>query len=316
MQESKMSYQDHDFRDLRIVDNFYQTSSFFPMPIVLVSTISENGQTNLGPYSLCFPYYIAGKDYYSMVLLTRNNSNTAKNILRTRKCSLNFIPSDKKYMKQCVALGFPGDTTEEKMKKVNFTLVKGEQANLHPEEDYPLIVAEAFQVFECTWMAELDNADQDVVQEEYEPPYHNFNGITSKAGAHFILRIDKILMKSKYHNGIINGVSAKTFPSVPVDYGYRDNTNFWISQFKKPYAEPIPKDRKTDVNTVMYAADRISDRIKFTPEACEKLVKVPRIFLKSALQACVDWAEENQVEVIQPEHMDIIRDKRSKEKAA
>ena len=50
------------FRDLRIVDNFYQTSSFFPMPTILAGTVSENGETNLGSYSLCFPYYIAGKN--------------------------------------------------------------------------------------------------------------------------------------------------------------------------------------------------------------------------------------------------------------
>ena len=39
-----------DFEDVRILDNFYQTSSFFPMPVVLVGTLAENGQTNLGPY--------------------------------------------------------------------------------------------------------------------------------------------------------------------------------------------------------------------------------------------------------------------------
>lgn len=53
----------NEFKDMRIVDNFYQTSSSFPMPTILVGTVSENGQTNLGAYSLCFPYYIAGKDY-------------------------------------------------------------------------------------------------------------------------------------------------------------------------------------------------------------------------------------------------------------
>ena len=37
------------FKDLRIVDNFYQTSSFFPMPTVLGGTIAENGKTNLSP---------------------------------------------------------------------------------------------------------------------------------------------------------------------------------------------------------------------------------------------------------------------------
>lgn len=97
-----------EFKDLRIVDNFYQTSAFFPMPVVLASTVSESGQTNLGSYSLCFPYYIAGKDYYAMILEVRNSSNTAQNILRTGKVTLNFIPDDKKFFKEAVRLGFPG----------------------------------------------------------------------------------------------------------------------------------------------------------------------------------------------------------------
>ena len=105
-----------NFKDLRIVDNFYQTSAFFPMPTILCSTVSENGQTNLGAYSLCFPYYIAGKDYYAMILECRNSSNTAQNILRTKKVTLNFITDERKYFKEAVRLGFPGDTTEEKMK--------------------------------------------------------------------------------------------------------------------------------------------------------------------------------------------------------
>jgi hypothetical protein len=29
------------FKDLRIVDNFYQTSSFFPMPLTLIGTVDE-----------------------------------------------------------------------------------------------------------------------------------------------------------------------------------------------------------------------------------------------------------------------------------
>ena len=70
------------FKDLRIVDNFYQTSAFFPMPTVLVSTLTETGETSIGSYSLCFPYYVAGKDYYAMILECRNSSNTAQNLLR------------------------------------------------------------------------------------------------------------------------------------------------------------------------------------------------------------------------------------------
>ena len=79
------------FEDLRIVDNFYQTSLFFPMPTVVISTLCEDGSTTLGPYSLVQPYYIAGKDYYAMLLECRNSSNTAQNILRTKKCAINFV---------------------------------------------------------------------------------------------------------------------------------------------------------------------------------------------------------------------------------
>ena len=70
------------FENLRVVDNFYQTSLFFPMPTVIISTLCEDGKTNLGPYSLVQPYYVAGKDYYAMLLCCRNSSNTAQNILR------------------------------------------------------------------------------------------------------------------------------------------------------------------------------------------------------------------------------------------
>ena len=80
------------FENLRIVDNFYQTSLFFPMPTVIISTLCEDGTTNLGPYSLVQPYYVAGKDYYAMLLCCRNSSNTAQNILRNGKCALKTLP--------------------------------------------------------------------------------------------------------------------------------------------------------------------------------------------------------------------------------
>ena len=125
------------FKNLRIVDNFYQTSSFFPMPTTLIGTLAEDGKTtSFGAYSLIQPYYIAGKDYYAMLLLCRNSSNTCKGILRHKKCTINFIPDDKKYFKEAVRLGFPGDTPEEKMKDCIFTLEEGLRKAEHPEENY------------------------------------------------------------------------------------------------------------------------------------------------------------------------------------
>lgn len=298
-------------KELRIVDNFYQTSAFYPMPTILISTVSESGQTNLGAYSLCFPYYIAGKDYYAMILEVRNSSNTAQNILRTKKCALNFIPDNRKYFKEAVRLGFPGETTEQKMKDCIFTLGDSSLG-----ENRPKIVEESFQVFECTWDDSLEDAfnDKPGCLEGYEPPYRNFNGITSKFGAHFILKIDKILMQEKYHNSIVNGVNRKNFPTVPVDYGYRDSTNFWYTKFSRPISEKIPAKDNGDVKSVIYAAERIDPNVKFTDEACAKLTKIPRVFLKAALTQMVEIAKEENISLIDEKALDIINDKRRKEK--
>lgn len=298
-------------KELRIVDNFYQTSAFFPMPTVLISTVSENGQTNLGAYSLCFPYYIAGKDYYAMVLECRNSSNTAQNILRTKKATINFIPDSKKFFKEAVRLGFPGETTEQKMKDCLFTLIDSSI-----DKKRPKMVEESFQIFECTWDDSLEDASKDKPGrlEGYEPPYRNFNGITSKFGAHFILKIDKILMQEKYHNSIVNGVNKNNFPKVPVDYGYRDSTNFWYTKFKKPISEKIPVKDNGDVKSVIYAAERIDPDVKFTEEACAQLTKIPRIFLKAALTQMVNIAKEENIKLIDEKALTIINDKRRKEK--
>ncbi len=302
------------FKDMRIVDNFYQTSSFFPMPTIVAGTLCEDGSTSFGSYSLVSPYYIAGKDYYAMVLCCRNNSNTAKGLLRTGRCSLNFIPDNRRYFKEAVRLGFPGDTPQEKMKSCLFTLEDGLMQHEKPQESFPKVIQEAFQVFECTWMRHLDNAQEDSVQDEYAPPYHDFNGITSCYGAHFILRVDKILLKPRYHHAIINGLHARDFPKVPVDYGYRDSMYFWLSRFRRPVRESVPK-RELDIEAIKFSASRMDDTVKFTDEACACLVRVPRVFLSTALRGCVSWAKDHDVRLITAEHMALIQDKRSKEKS-
>ena len=74
------------------------------MPTVIISTLADNGQTNCGAYSLVQPYYVAGKDYYAMLLSCRNSSNTAQNILRNGKCALNFIDDKPSSFKEAVKL--------------------------------------------------------------------------------------------------------------------------------------------------------------------------------------------------------------------
>ena len=307
------------FENLRIVDNFYQTSLFFPMPTVVISTLCEDGTTTLGPYSLVQPYYVAGKDYYAMLLCCRNSSNTAQNILRNGKCAISFINDDPKNFHEAVKLSWPGDKPSDKMPKCNFRLEKSMIEEENPSDVRPMVLTDAIQVIECTWVRELDGADKDLPGQldGYEGPYHDFNGITSKFGAHFILKVDKILMKKKYSDAIINGVTAKDFPSLPVDYGYRDSKNFWfhkgVNFFNRMKAELL-QPRQASLASVRYAADRADDKIKFTDDALETILGVPRVFLALVLKGCVDWAKENGVEVITAAEMKIINDKRAKEK--
>ena len=298
------------FENLRIVDNFYQTSLFFPMPTVVISTLCEDGSTTLGPYSLVQPYYVAGKDYYAMLLSCRNSSNTAQNILRNGKCAISFVDDKPRTFKECVKLSWPGDKPEDKMPKCAFKLEKGQA-----EGERPMVLTDAIQVIECSWVRELDNAqnDQPGNLNGYEPPYHDFNGITSKFGAHFILKVDKILMKKKYADAIINGVKASDFPSLPVDYGYRDSKNFWFHRKTRMRAELLPM-RQQSLESVRYAADRADDKVKFTDDALQTILNVPRVFLPLVLKGCVDWAKENNCQLITAKEMQIINDKRAKEK--
>ena len=207
------------------------------------------------------------------------------------------------------------------MKNCIYTLEDGLCAEADPKGTYPKVIKECFQVFECEWVDSLENCEGtkplEEGQDHYElEKYHDFNGITTPYGAHFILKVNKILMKEKYYNAIVNGVTKNDFPPVPVDYGYRDSKNFWYTRssvFNKPIGELLPI-RETSLSSVQYAAKRIDPDIQFTDEACAKLVKVPRIFLPTALKGCVAWAKENGVTVITAEHMDIINDKRAREK--
>lgn len=301
------------FKNLRIVDNFYQTSAFYPMPTLLISTLDDKGHTSIGAYSLCFPFYIAGKDYYAMILNCRNSSNTCQNLLKRGVCAINFLQDSWADFKATVKLGFPGETSEEKMKDCKFVLEKGQC-----EGTRPLVIQKAFQVFECTWMSDLDDAYLDRkktgMMDGIPGPYRHYNGITSKFGAHFVLRIDKILMKEKYYNAIINGVTKRAFPHVPVDYGYRDNAYFWYTPYKRARRANIPASKEADLQSVKYAANRIDPVIKFTDEALQPMVKVPRIFLNTALKGCIQWAKKHNVTLITKDMMDSIRNKRSTEK--
>ena len=282
------------FVDVRILDNFYQTSSFFPMPVVLISTLSESGLTNLGPYSLCFPYIVAGK--HSMMLGTRGDSNTSLNLQRTGVCAINFITDSRRFMEAAVRLGFPGETTEEKMEDCPFTLVPSTRTDEQraPGIDYPKVVAEAVQVFECTW------------DESYPIKID-----PDSPECHFVLTIDKIVMREKWRKSLLEG---RGFPRLPIDYGFRDNAYFWFTKHRRPYRVGLPKDKGVTTDAIKYAVQRIEPDIPWQEESYERLVRIPRVFLTRVIRQIVEEAKAQGVTEITPEFLDTVRDKRSGER--
>jgi len=280
-----------DFVNVSILDNFYQTSSFYPMPVVLCTTLSESGLTNIGSYSLCFPFGIS-KDHY-MMLISRSTSNTAENIRMRKTIALNFIPYDKAYLKNAVELGYPGETTEEKLEESIFTLIPSSREDNEKKEGlkYPEIIKESVQIFECT-------VDESEIF-KYDGP---------EIEAHFLLKIDKIIMQERYADYLKEGTG---FPTLPVDFGFRDSKQFWFSKHSHPYAEPIPKSKGVNTDAVQYQVERMEGSVKWHPDSYKKLVKVPRIFLKMIISKINEAAESEGIDLVTPEFLDKVNEKRS-----
>ena len=72
--------------------------------------------------------------------------------------------------------------------------------------------------------------------------------------------------------------------------------------------------RKQSLDSVRYAADRADDKVKFSDDALEMILNVPRVFLPLVLKGCVEWARENDCLLITAKEMQIINDKRAAEK--
>jgi len=74
---------DHDeaFVNSPMRDNWYQSSSYWPSSFALITTVDDDGNTNVAPYQLSFPFeVISGR---SLLIISRQNSNTEQNIKRT-----------------------------------------------------------------------------------------------------------------------------------------------------------------------------------------------------------------------------------------
>jgi len=99
------------------------------------------------------------------------------------------------------------------------------------------------------------------------------------------LNIDKILVNEEWRQSIISGKGR--FPKLPIDYGFRDNRQFWISSHSRPYPVQFPKKEGIQVDIIKNFADNINPNITWDTESYRMLSKIPRSFPKKALPIIV-----------------------------
>ena len=281
--------ENEEFVNIGIVDNFYQAASFIPMSFALVTTVHEGGETGIGPHALLFPFGITPP--YSMLLISRHNSGTAANIRRNGKCALNYVPFDHDAFRGIADMGYPGMSLEDKARANPYTMIDSPTPEKAADPEFPQIVAEAFQVFECTWDDRF-----------------GFHAMTDDTGqlyeSHFNLHLDNILVKKEFAPGIEKG---DIYPDMPIFCGFRPATGFWFAETHLPFSVSLPKVKGLEYQHVFYVANRIDADVKFTEEACKKLVGIPRPFLQDALKGIVARALEDGVAEIDPGYLEKIR---------
>lgn len=278
------------FVDSPLRDNWYQASAYWPSSFALITTVDENGETNIGPYQLSFPFEVIDKR--SVLVISRPTSNTDANISRNGVCALNYIEFDKRNLKEIVNLGYPGQTTEEKMVDNPYTLIDSPTDGRAADgKRYPKILKEAFQVLECTW-----DDNQPIHKDRPRPDY-------------FVLRIDNVLLKETWANNIENGTSR--MPKMPITYGFRDGAKFWFAETKRPFWFPTPTDKGAKEESVLYEGNRIDPEIQFTREAAKQLTGVPKPFLKVALKGIIKRAKEDGISKIDEAYVKKLNEERS-----
>jgi flavin reductase (DIM6/NTAB) family NADH-FMN oxidoreductase RutF len=272
-------------------DNFYQTSAFIPMSFALVTTVHEDGSTGIGPHALCFPFSITRP--YSMLLISRASSATAGNIRRTGKCALSYLEFDRAQLAAISRLGLPGQALDAKQRDMPFTLVPSTDPDRAADAEAPRVIAEAFQVMECTWdrSYDLDRAPA---------------GGGEPGANHFVLQIDHLWLKPRWRPTLTDG---GPFPAMPVFYGFRNPGDFWFAEHAEPFSVPLPKVQGLEGQGIFYLANRLDDAVRFTREACEQLTGIPKPFVKEALLGIIAAARAAGVTEVDPGFLRSVRGK-------
>ena len=256
-------------------DNWYQRCAYLGSTFAIITTVDEEGNTNIGPYQLSFPFEVnTGR---SWIVISRSTSNTARNVKRTLKCALNFIEYDEQQIETVLKFGYPGQTATEKLDYNTFTLIDSPTPGRESSDIYPQILAEAYQVFECT----LD------VERIEENPI-----LRDSPSAHLLLNIDNILVSEEWEP-YLDGSKDK-MPNIAMTYGFRGGDTFWFGQPQPAYKLPIP-DMGANHELVHYEANRLDDEVRFTMDACKQLTGIPNAFVRNVLTGIVKQAKARGV---------------------
>lgn len=283
-----------DFVRLGARDNFYQSCAFLPMSFALVTTVDEAGATGIGPHALCFPFNVT--EPYAMLLISRPTSATAANIRRSRRCALNYVEFDAERLRAVTRLGYPGQPPEAKRKANPFTLRPSPLAASRGTAEHPQIIDEAVQVFECTWDDTLP------VDMAPAPP-------ASPGTGKFVLRIDDILLKPQFRAGVEEG---REFPNLPIFYGFRARGEFWFAEHARPFAIAAPTVPGNELQAVIYLANRLDEKVRFSEAACRRLTDVPRPFLQAVLERIIATARQQGVCTVDETFLDAVRQQRGR----
>jgi flavin reductase (DIM6/NTAB) family NADH-FMN oxidoreductase RutF len=288
--------RDEAFVRLHPKDNFYQSAGFFPMPFAMITTVNEAGVTSIGPHSLTFPFDLIEEP--SWMLVSRAGSNTSTNLRNGSKAALHFVEFKKSWLKPIVELGYPGLEPEEKMRDIPFEMVKSPTEAYADDPGFPLLMNDAFQVYEC----EVDGEFKYRPHRETDPVgCENF----------WCLKIKNILLKESFEKKL---VGQKKFPSMPISYGFRHNDKgarrFFFTSHNKPFPVNIPTPKGIEYQTIYYQANKLDPDVRFSKEACMLLVDIPTTFLGMALKGILKEAKEQDVTMVDEEFTKAFNDRR------
>jgi flavin reductase (DIM6/NTAB) family NADH-FMN oxidoreductase RutF len=274
-------------------NNWYQSSSYFLSSFALITSVSEDGVTSIGPYQLSFPFGVIERR--EVIVISRRGSNTSTNLKRVKKCAMNWVEYDKSKVKNIVDLGYPGQEPVEKMEDCPYELEETPTEAFRDDPDRPKVIKDAFQVFEC----ELNDNPEDFY---YKGTDHT---------EYLLLKLNSIYLKEQWRNNLDLGDDMK-IPNMPISFGFRNANQFWFAKHKKPFWLPTPEGKGAQHDAVMYIGNRIDPEVNFTENACKQLTGVPKVFVKTVLKGIIKEAKKEGIAVIDEAFVKKVNESRNK----